>query len=227
MSIHPDSTTCTYLRVYPDPGSMSGYMRFVVGKVGLRRVSKGRGMVQAVSYRPFTVGTWLRFQANPRGICGGQSGTETRFCPSTSDSLHQYHSTSDLYPCFTHGGCVTLGIDCLLNETLVCLSPMHPYLHRFIYPSIWPVLLFVCLHPAIHPPTMYVIVSAGMGLSFCWVILGRFRTRISSGDAPTWRQVVVFCSSALQLRSYFKLVHDPFVLMCPKPIVNIILIPTV
>jgi hypothetical protein len=50
-------------------------------------------MAQAVSRRPLSVEARVRSQVNPCGICGGQSGTETGFSPSTSVSPCSFHST--------------------------------------------------------------------------------------------------------------------------------------
>jgi len=57
------------------------------------RTSSSGAMVQAVSHPPITE-VWVRFQANPWGNCGGQSGTGTDFSPITwhfylSVSLHR------------------------------------------------------------------------------------------------------------------------------------------
>lgn len=41
-------------------------------------------MVEAVSHRPLTTETWVCAPVNPSGICGGHSGTGTRFSPSSS-----------------------------------------------------------------------------------------------------------------------------------------------
>ena len=53
----------------------------------------GRAMVQAVSRRPLTVETRVRFRFSPCWICGGLSRTGTGFSPSTSNFPCQYHST--------------------------------------------------------------------------------------------------------------------------------------
>jgi hypothetical protein len=50
-------------------------------------------MAQVVSRRPFTAEARVRARVNPRGICGGQSGTETGFSPNSSVFPCQYHST--------------------------------------------------------------------------------------------------------------------------------------
>jgi hypothetical protein len=49
-------------------------------------------MVQAVSHRPLTAQTRLRYQVIPCKICDGQSGTGTGFSPNTS-----------LFRCSTNG----------------------------------------------------------------------------------------------------------------------------
>jgi hypothetical protein len=49
--------------------------------------------IQVVSRRPLIAEVGVRSRVNPCGICGGQSGTETGFSPSTSVFPCQYHST--------------------------------------------------------------------------------------------------------------------------------------
>jgi hypothetical protein len=51
-------------------------------------------MAQAVSRRPLTTEARVRSPVSPCGICGGQSGTETGFSPSTSVFPCQFHSTA-------------------------------------------------------------------------------------------------------------------------------------
>jgi hypothetical protein len=50
-------------------------------------------MAQVVSRRPLTAEARVRTRVNPRGICGGQSGTGTDFSQSSSVFPCQYHST--------------------------------------------------------------------------------------------------------------------------------------
>jgi hypothetical protein len=54
---------------------------------------KGRAMIQAVSRRPITAEAWVRSRVSQCGICGGQSGNETGFSPSTSVFPCQFYST--------------------------------------------------------------------------------------------------------------------------------------
>jgi hypothetical protein len=63
----------------------------------------GRAMAQAVSSWPLTMEAWVHAQVNPRGICGGQSGTGTDFSPSSSVPLSIYHSTIALQTHITWG----------------------------------------------------------------------------------------------------------------------------
>jgi hypothetical protein len=56
-------------------------------------LGKGRAMAQAVSCRLPTAEARVRSWVSPCGICGGQSGTGTRFSPSTSVFPCQFHST--------------------------------------------------------------------------------------------------------------------------------------
>lgn len=48
----------------------------------------------AVSRRTVTAEAYVRFQFSPCEIRGGQSGTRTRYSPSTSVFLRQYHTTN-------------------------------------------------------------------------------------------------------------------------------------
>jgi hypothetical protein len=50
-------------------------------------------MAQAVSRRPLNTKARVRSRVSTCGICGGQSGTGTRFSPSTSVFPCQFHST--------------------------------------------------------------------------------------------------------------------------------------
>ena len=45
------------------------------------QITTERAMAPAVSRRLLTAEAWVRTQASPREICGGQSGTGTGFCP--------------------------------------------------------------------------------------------------------------------------------------------------
>jgi hypothetical protein len=55
--------------------------------------AEGRAMAQAVSRRPPTAEAWAQSRFGPCGICGGQSGIDTGFSPSTSVFPCQFHST--------------------------------------------------------------------------------------------------------------------------------------
>jgi hypothetical protein len=61
-------------------------------------------MAQTVSHRPLTAESWVRARVNPRGICGGQSGTGTGFSPSSLIFPCQYHSTIILHTHISSGG---------------------------------------------------------------------------------------------------------------------------
>jgi hypothetical protein len=50
-------------------------------------------MAQVISRRPLTAETLIRARINPRGICGGESGSGTGFSQSSSVFPCQYHST--------------------------------------------------------------------------------------------------------------------------------------
>jgi hypothetical protein len=50
-------------------------MLLLIKKETLLTVSMGRALAQVISRRPFTAEARVRTRVNPRGICGGQSGT--------------------------------------------------------------------------------------------------------------------------------------------------------
>jgi hypothetical protein len=50
-------------------------------------------MAKAISRRPLAAEAWVRSRVSPCGICGGQSGTEIGFSPSSSVFPCQFHST--------------------------------------------------------------------------------------------------------------------------------------
>jgi hypothetical protein len=52
--------------------------------------NKGRAMAQAVSHWPLTAEARVLARVNPRGICGGQSGTGAGFSPTSSGFPCQY-----------------------------------------------------------------------------------------------------------------------------------------
>jgi hypothetical protein len=54
-------------------------------------------MAQAVSRRPLAGPSRFRAQVNPRGICGGQSGTETAFL-----RVLQFPMSISYYPSVVH-----------------------------------------------------------------------------------------------------------------------------
>jgi hypothetical protein len=58
-------------------------------------------MAQVVSNRPLTAESWVRALVNACGICGGESGIETGFSPSSSVLPCQYHSTVVLHESYT------------------------------------------------------------------------------------------------------------------------------
>jgi hypothetical protein len=58
-------------------------------------------MAQAVSRWPLTAEAQVRSRVNPRGICGGQSGTGTGFSPSSSTLPSRYCSAIAPYPSIT------------------------------------------------------------------------------------------------------------------------------
>jgi hypothetical protein len=82
-----------------------------------------RVMAQDVSRWPLTTEARVRTRANPRGICGGQSGTGTGFSPSSSVFLLSiYHSTVALQ---TH---IIWGMRNMLTEVGIhawVLDPPH------------------------------------------------------------------------------------------------------
>jgi hypothetical protein len=63
-------------------------------------------MAQVVSRRPLTAEARFRARANPRGICGGQSGTGTGLSPSSSVFPCQYIITPSLSKLISSGECV-------------------------------------------------------------------------------------------------------------------------
>jgi hypothetical protein len=63
-------------------------------------------MAQVVSRRPLTAEARIRFRVNPRGICGGQSGTRTGFYPSSSVFPCQYIIPPSLSKLISYGECV-------------------------------------------------------------------------------------------------------------------------
>jgi hypothetical protein len=54
-------------------------------------------MAQGVSYRPLTAKPQVHARVSPCVICGGQSGTGTGFCQSSSGFPCQYNSTMALF----------------------------------------------------------------------------------------------------------------------------------
>jgi hypothetical protein len=75
--------------------------QFIIILVDIRTITafhqatpfRGRAMAQAVSRLPLTAEALARSRISPCGICGGQSGMETGFSPSTSVFPCQFHST--------------------------------------------------------------------------------------------------------------------------------------
>ena len=54
-------------------------------------------MNQVGNHRPYTTEAWVKLQASPCDICGGQSGTGMVSSLSTLGLLSQCYSTNDSY----------------------------------------------------------------------------------------------------------------------------------
>jgi hypothetical protein len=69
----------------------------LIGNVDLFSFTRGRAVAHEISRLPLAVEARVRSQFSSCEICGGQSGTETGFSPSTSIFPCQYHSKSVPY----------------------------------------------------------------------------------------------------------------------------------
>jgi len=58
---------------------------------------EGRAMAQAISRRPLTAEARVRVRVKPCGVCGGKSGTEIGFSPSSSVFSCQYNIPPSLF----------------------------------------------------------------------------------------------------------------------------------
>jgi hypothetical protein len=109
--MRPSSTSYTALelsyfdcRLRPAP-RLNKSFDFLVIYLPVILVS-GRAMAQVVSRRPLTAEDRVRARVNPCGICCGQSGTGTRFSPSSSVSHCQYIIPPSLSKLISSGECV-------------------------------------------------------------------------------------------------------------------------
>jgi hypothetical protein len=80
--------------------------------------TKGRTIVQAVSFWPLTAEARVRTRASPCGICGGQSGSRTGFSRSTSVFACQFHPTGA--PLHVKTKTITIFITGLHNKPQGC-----------------------------------------------------------------------------------------------------------
>jgi hypothetical protein len=68
----------------------------IISLLNLRK-GEGRAIAQVVSRRPLTLEAGVCAHVSPCGVGSGQSGTGTRFSPSSSVFLSKYHSTMSLH----------------------------------------------------------------------------------------------------------------------------------
>jgi hypothetical protein len=98
-----DQSTWQYLLNTKEKKSLTDIFHWSILSVTLTR---GRAMAQVVSRRPLTAETGVRARVNLCRICDGQSGTGTRFSPSSSVFPYQYIIPSSLSKLTSSGECV-------------------------------------------------------------------------------------------------------------------------
>jgi len=73
-------------------------------------------MAQAVSCHSLVTEAQIQLQANPCGICDGQSGVGTSFSLNVSVVPWQYDSTNDPYSFICHQGSIILVAESIIKQ---------------------------------------------------------------------------------------------------------------
>jgi hypothetical protein len=103
----------------------------------------GHAMAKAVSHWPLTVETRVQLQANPCGICGGQSGIGSGLLLSISVLPCQYHSASALHSLVYHILVTILSIGSTVPDSplkkisFLYLVLRHLHQHYLLLKSHW------------------------------------------------------------------------------------------